>query len=109
MATQEEIKGIFPTMVNNFQADKAGDAVTTIQFELTGDNGGTYWVKINGGTASHGTGATEADLTVKAAADDFHSIVSGTLNPMNAFMMGKIKVTDTNIALKMMNWFGLGT
>jgi len=109
MATQEEINGIFPVMVNNFQADKAGDAAVTIQFDLTGDNGGTYWVKVNGGSASHGSGATEADMTVKAAADDFLSIVNGTMNPMNAFMMGKIKVTDTNIALKMMNWFGLGS
>ena len=108
MATQEEINGMFPAMVSNFQADKAGDAAVTIQFDLTGDNGGMYWVKVNGGAATHGAGTTEADMTVKATADDFHSIVNGTLNPMNAFMMGKIKVTDTNIALKMMQWFGMG-
>ena len=109
MATQEEINGIFPAMVNNFKADKAGDSKATIQFDLTGNNGGTYWVKVDNGTATHGSGATEADMTVKAAADDFLGIVNGTLNPMNAFMMGKIKVTDTNLALKMMNWFGLGS
>lgn len=108
MATQEEINGIFPAMVENLQADKAADASTTIQFELGGDNGGVYWVKVNSGTAEHGTGAVEADLTVKAVADDFHSIVTGGMNPMQAFMMGKIKVTDTNIALKMINWFDMG-
>ncbi|MDQ7024797.1 MAG: SCP2 sterol-binding domain-containing protein [Anaerolineae bacterium] len=108
MATQEEINEIFPAMVGNLQADKAADANTTIQFELSGDNGGVYWVTVNNGTASHGTGAAEADLTVKAVADDFHSIVTGSMNPMQAFMMGKIKVTDTNLALKMINWFDMG-
>ena len=108
MATREEINGIFPAMVNNFQADNAGNANTTIQFDLSGDNGGVYWVKVDNGTATHGSGDTNADMTVKATADDFFNIVSGSLNPMQAFMMGKIKVTDTNIALKMMQWFGMG-
>jgi putative sterol carrier protein len=107
MATQEEINGIFPAMVENFQADKAANTTATIQFELSGDNGGVYWVAVDNGTASHGTGDTNADMTVKAVADDFYNIVNGSLNPMQAFMMGKIKVSDTNIALKMMQWFGL--
>ena len=48
-------------------------------------------------------------MTVKASAEDFFAIATGQMNPMQAFMMGKIKVTDTNLALKMMNWFGLGS
>ena len=108
MATQEEINGIFPAMMDNFQADKAQGVNTTIQFELSGDNGGTYWIKIEDGSTTHGEGEVDADLTVRAAADDFYNIAHGNTKPMQAFMMGKVKVTDTNLALKMMNWFQLG-
>ena len=55
MATQAEIDGIFPAMVGNFRPDKAEGVDTTIAFELSGDNGGTYWIKIGGGGVEHGT------------------------------------------------------
>jgi len=39
----------------------------------------------------------------KATADDFHNIISGKMNPMQAFMTGKIKVQgDTSLAMKLM-------
>jgi putative sterol carrier protein len=109
MATQEEINGIFPAMMESFQAEKASDTNATIQFDLSGDNGGLYWVKIENGNASHGEGEVESNLVVKATADDFFAITAGNLNPMQAFMMGKIKVTDTGLAMKMMNWFQFGS
>ncbi|MEL7433730.1 MAG: hypothetical protein AAFN11_07270, partial [Chloroflexota bacterium] len=71
MATQEEVNGIFPAMLENFQTDKADGANATIQFNLTGDNGGMYWLKVEDGSATHGTGDVESDMTVEANADDF--------------------------------------
>jgi len=108
MATQAEINSIFPQMMDNFQADKAGDLNATIAFELSGDNGGNYWVKIDNGAVTHGDGETDADMTVKAAADDFYQIATGGMNPMQAFMAGKIKVTDMSLGMKMMSIFQLG-
>jgi len=108
MATQEEINGIFPAMMANFQADKAAGVNATIQFDLSGDNGGLYWVKIEEGSVSHGEGDVEADMTLKAAADDFHGIASGETNPMQAFMMGKIKLDDMGLGMKMIAMFGMG-
>jgi len=75
MATQEEINSIFPTMLENFDADAADGVNATIQFDLSGDNGGMYWVKINDGDVTAGEGDVEApDMTMKAAADDFYAI-----------------------------------
>lgn len=108
MATQEEINGIFPAMVDNFIPEKASGVNATIQFELSGDNGGVYWVKIEEGSVTHGDGEAEADMTVKAAADDFHGIASGETNPMQAFMMGKIKLDDMGLGMKMIAMFGMG-
>ncbi len=108
MATSEQISQIFPTMVERFKADKAGDLNTVIQFDLSGDNGGTYWVKISDGTVTTGNGAAESsNMTVKATADDFHSLVTGQMNPMQAFMMGKLKVSDMGLGMKMTQIFGL--
>lgn len=108
MATQEEINGIFPAMMDNFQPDKAEGVNATIQFNLSGDNGGIYWVKIDDGSVTHGDGDVEADMTVKAAADDFHAIATGETNPMQAFMMGKIKIDDMGLGMKMIAMFGMG-
>ncbi|MCA9889474.1 MAG: SCP2 sterol-binding domain-containing protein [Anaerolineae bacterium] len=108
MPTQEEVAQIFPEMVERFQPQKAGDMNTTIFFDLSGDNGGQYWVKIADGGAEHGTGTVTADMTVRSSADDFYDLVNGDLNPMNAVMFGKVKVSDVGIGMKMMNIFNLG-
>jgi putative sterol carrier protein len=108
MATQAEISNIFPAMMDNFRADKAEGVDATIQFDLSGDNGGLFWVKISGGTSSHGEGDVEADMTVKAAAEDFFEMASGESNPMQAFMMGKLKVDDMGLGMKMIQIFDMG-
>lgn len=107
MATKEEINGIFPAMMDSFRADKATGVDAMIQFDLSGDNGGKYWVKISDGETSHGQGEVEADMTVKAAADDFFDIANGSSNPMQAFMMGKIKVDDMGLGMKMIQIFDM--
>lgn len=109
MASKEEINAIFPTMMDNFNADKADGIDATIQFDLSGDNGGLYWVNVSDGQVTHGEGQSESvDMTVKADADAFHGIATGETNPMQAFMMGKIKVDDMGLGMKMIGMFNLG-
>ncbi len=108
MATSQEIAGIFPIMVERFNADKAEGLDAVIQFELSGDNGGLFWVKIASGACEAGQGQAEnPQMTVKAAADDFFSLVNGGINPMQAFMMGKLKVSDMSLGMKMTQIFGM--
>jgi putative sterol carrier protein len=104
MASREEVAGIFSTMVQRFDAKKAEGVNGTIQFDLSGDNGGAYWLRIADGAAETGTGQVEnPKMTLKSTADDFYSVISGSLNPMQAFMTGKIKIQgDTGLAMKLM-------
>ena len=46
----------------------------------------------------------EADCTIKMAQADFEAMTSGQLNPMGAFMSGKLKVEgDMSVAMKLQN------
>ncbi|MDZ4769110.1 MAG: SCP2 sterol-binding domain-containing protein [Chloroflexota bacterium] len=103
MATRDEVAAIFPEMAQRFDPGKAEGVNAVIQFELSGDNGGSYWLKIADGTLQTGEGASEnPKMTLRSTGDDFASMMSGSLNPMQAFMMGKIKIQgDTGLAMKL--------
>ena len=107
MTTREEVAQIFPVMCERFIPSKAEGLNATIQFNLTGDNGGLYWLKIVNGTCEAGEGQAEnPKMTLKAAADDWHAVSSGKLNAMQAFMSGKLKIEgDMGLAMKMQTMF----
>ncbi len=48
----------------------------------------------------------EADCTIGVSTEDLQAMMAGTLNPMSAFMGGKIKVKgDMGIAMKLQSLF----
>ena len=48
----------------------------------------------------------EADCTISIKEEDFIKLVGGKLNPMMAFMSGKIKVAgDMSVAMKLQSFF----
>lgn len=48
----------------------------------------------------------EADTTIQISADDLSKLMAGELNPMTAFMFGKIKVSgDMNVAMQLQSLF----
>ena len=107
MATAEEVKSIFPAMVDRFMPEKADGINATIAFELSGDNGGSFWIRVADGVAETGEGeANDAAMTVKATADDWHAVATGQMNAMQAFMTGKLKIMgDMGLAMKMQTMF----
>ena len=64
---------------------------------------GNTGVKLSNGSAESGEGTVaDANTIVKAAADDFSAVINGDLNPMQAFMSGKIKIQgDMGLAMKL--------
>ena len=98
---------VFEQMPQYFQAEKAGNTNATINFDLGGDNGGKYWVKIADAAATSGKGEAEnPNLTLLADANDFVRIIMGTLDPTAAFMQGKLKIKgDMGLAIKFQSLF----
>lgn len=83
------------------------DSVTSVnaiyQFNIDGDNGGTWVVDLTKDTnfVSEG-GSDDADCTVSMKEADFVDMWSGKLPGPQAFMMGKLKIQgDMGLAMKL--------
>jgi putative sterol carrier protein len=105
--TAEAIKEIFSQMPNQINADAAKGMNSVIQFNLSGEGGGNYYVEIKDGTAkvSEGTHASP-NMTMTLAASDYVDLIGGKLNGQMAFMSGKLKIAgDMGLAMKMQTLF----
>ena len=101
---------IFSNMAGNFNAEKAGDLNASVVFDLSGNEGGAWTVTVADGKCTIQEGASDTPTaTIKMAASDYEDMTSGKLNPMMAFMSGKIKVDgDLNTVMKFQTLFGMG-
>ena len=102
------IAELFAGMPSAFDADKAGDFNATVQFDLSGDDGGQWFVTIGDGkcTVEEGT-REEVEATIHMEASDYVDMISGDLNPMQAFIQQKVKVEgDLNTVMKFQGLFG---
>jgi len=98
---------VFKVMPQRFNSGAAAGVNATYQFDLTGDKGGTYHVKIADQKCEVNEGAADnPNITITMAASDYLDMVNGKLNPQMAFMGGKLKIKgDMSLALKMQQLF----
>ena len=93
---------IFAKTPQNLIAEKAGDMNAAVAFDLSGENGGQWTVKIADGACAVEDGIADgADATISMDGSDYVDMMTGKLNPMMAFMGGKVKVSgDLNTVMK---------
>jgi putative sterol carrier protein len=81
---------------------------TVFHFDLVGENGGKYTVKISDGKVNVSDGLSgEPACVVKASDEDFMKLINGDLNPMMAVLTGKVKITNQGEMLRYAKIFGL--
>jgi putative sterol carrier protein len=109
MAKVTSVQEIFENLDEGFQPDKAEGVDAIFQFDLTGDNGAKYWVKVQDKQAEVNEGEHDAPtMVLTSSADDYIAIVNGELAPMTAFMQGRVRVKgDMGLAMKLQAMFGL--
>ena len=84
---------IFERIPEVFDAEKAWGLNASIQFVLTGANGGEWCVNISDGACQVIEGrATDPRVTLTTDAQTYVDLMSGRLNPMTAFMSGQVKL-----------------
>ena len=101
------VQEIFELLPSKFRADKAAGVNSTIQYDITGDGGGTWHAVIKDGTCNVGTGAgTNPNLTLTMSAKDWIDMATGKLSGQMAFMSGKLKLKgDMGLAMKIGSMF----
>ena len=102
------VSEIFGAMSGQLESQDIADMDVTIQFELSGDNGGNWMAVVKDGKANVTEGTADVPTaTIKMDGDDFVAMSSGELNAVSAFMTGKIKVEgDLNTVMKFQSMIG---
>lgn len=88
--------------------DDIGDIDAVYQFDIDGDDGGTWSIDFTKETDFVSEGPhDDADCTIEVAGSDFVGMWNGDLSGQQLFMMGKISVDgDMGLALKLQKFIG---
>lgn len=103
-----ELEKVMKGMAASFNPDAARGVTATIQLNASGEGGGSYVLAIDDGKAEARTGEEESPTaTINVAASDWLAISRGELDPMKAFMTGKVKFSgDMGLIMKLQKMFG---
>ena len=100
-------KSIFEDRLAATLAKKgAADPGAVYQFNITGDDGGSWLVDTGAAAVSEGT-SDSANCTITVADSDFVGLVKGEIAGPMLFMTGKLKVDgDISLAMKLGDLLG---
>lgn len=101
------VDGIFSLMPELFLAEKAQGLTVSVYYQVTGDGGGDYTCLIeNGAFSLKREPKPDATSVVVIGAEDWIALNEGKLDPMQAFMTGKLKGTgDLGLLQKFPKFF----
>jgi putative sterol carrier protein len=103
------VKETFDAMPTKFRADKAAGTNATIQYDVSGQGGGTWHAVIKDGACTVVDGAAASpNLTLQIAAQDWLDMIAGKQSGQMLFMSGKLKVKgDMGLAMKLGSLFAV--
>ena len=102
------VKETFELMPGRFKPERAAGVSAVIQYEITGEGGGTWSATVKDGTCAVKEGAAASpSLTLTMSAQDWLDMLGGKLSGQMAFMSGKLKLKgDMGLAMKIPAMFG---
>jgi putative sterol carrier protein len=84
---------VFDGMRQSFRADKAQGVHARYQWELSGPNGGEWWIDVNDGKFQMGRGKIDnPNVTFITSDNDWVAMSNGKLKGTWAYMTGRLKV-----------------
>ena len=80
-------------MKQSFHADKAKGVHAKYQWELSGPNGGDWWIEVQDGKCKMGRGKiANPDVTFIATDEDWVALSNGTLAGWWAHLSGRLQI-----------------
>jgi putative sterol carrier protein len=97
-------------MPEDFRPERAGRANAVVQFHITGEDGGDWYVTIKDRTCTVVEGiAPKANATMTMDAADYVSLATGKLSSVKAFTSRRVEASGNVALLKRMDrWFVRG-
>ena len=104
---EKTARELIEEMPQTFRPERAGRANAVIQFLISGEGGGNWYVTIKDRTCTVTEGVTESPkATIRMDADDYVALATGKLASMKAFMSGRVKASgDIGLLQRMDRWF----
>ena len=98
---------VFDAMRGSFQPAKAKGVHARYQWDLSGPNGGQWWIEVNDGTYKMGKGQIDhPNVTFRASDKDWVAICHDQLSGTWAYLSGRLKVRgDQAVARKLGEMF----
>ncbi len=105
--TENDLQALMQRAIDAFQPEKAAGVNAKIQFHITGSQGGDWVAAIQNQKLTVDPGTVQnPNLTLSADTTDIFNLVNGKLNPMQAYMQGKVQVTgDIGLAMRLAGLF----
>ncbi len=92
---------VFDGMRQSFQAQKAKGVHARYQWELSGPNGGQWWIDVNDGTYKMGKGKIDnPSVTFVTSDKDWVALSNGTLGGKWAYFTGRLKIRGSQSVAK---------
>lgn len=99
----ENFSDFIKNMPNQIDLEKTKGIHALLQFSLSGEGGGDWGVTIDDGKVTAVPGQlAKPQLIIKASAADALRLMHGELNPVGAFMTGRVKIVgDMALAMRL--------
>ena len=75
------------------KVDASGVGFLAVQVDITGDNGGVFYVEVKDGKVNvEPYEYNDRQCRITISMDNFNKLIAGKLDPVAAFTLGKLKV-----------------
>jgi len=99
---------VLTDLITGFRPEAASGMKATFQLELDGDEGGLWHVVVADGKCELRQGtATQPDVSIAMATEDFGALIARRLDVMQAYSDGRVKVRgNLFLAMQLGELFG---
>ncbi|GMV99106.1 MAG: hypothetical protein AMXMBFR84_02450 [Candidatus Hydrogenedentota bacterium] len=103
----DSVAQFFSELSSKIDPAKTAGMNSIYQFDISGDNGGQWYVKLADGSVDIVQGTADTpNITLTTTDENWLKIVSGQLNGQTAFLTGKLKIKgDMSLAMKLQSIF----